>query len=194
MADGQGRNLQSLEQDPEAILIARVIARDQSAFQQLYDRHRPGLARFLIRHTRRPALVDELLNDTMLAVWNQLADFEGQSKLSTWMFAIAYRKATRAMGRSDDPIDADDHELGASDEPGPEENTDRRLANRALRKALEQLSPDHRTVVDLTYFHELGYREIAEIMDCPVDTVKTRMFHARKYLKKILSGESPDWL
>ena len=59
---------------------------------------------------------------------------------------------------------------------------------------MDQLSADHRAVVDLTYFHEMGYREIAAIMDCPVDTVKTRMFHARRHLKQALTGDSSDWL
>ena len=64
----------------------------------------------------------------------------------------------------------------------------------ALLGAIGQLSPNHRAVVDLTYFHGAGYREIAEIMDCPVDTVKTRMFHARRHLKRMLAGEFADWL
>lgn len=194
MADGHVRHAQSWKDDADAALIARVVARDQGAFQELYDRYRPPLTRFLTRHTRRPAMVEELLNDTMLAVWNQLAGFEGHSKLSTWVFTIAYRKAARALERNDDPVDTDDPDYGASDAPGPEETTERGQTHAALRQALQRLSSDHRTVVDLTYFHQMGYREIAEIMDCPVDTVKTRMFHARKYLKKILSGTSPDWL
>ena len=61
-----------------------------------------------------------------------------------------------------------------------------------LAKALAGLSPDHRTVVDLTYFHEMGYKEIAEIMNCPVDTVKTRMFHARRHLRKLLDPMLSD--
>jgi RNA polymerase sigma-70 factor (ECF subfamily) len=63
-----------------------------------------------------------------------------------------------------------------------------------LVRAIGELSPDHRAVVDLTYFHEFGYREIAELMDCPVDTVKTRMFHARRHLRRKLAGELADWL
>ena len=64
----------------------------------------------------------------------------------------------------------------------------------ALITAMSSLSAEHRAVVDLTYFHELGYREIAEIMDCPVDTVKTRMFHARRKLKAAMPGSFADWL
>ena len=59
---------------------------------------------------------------------------------------------------------------------------------------MAQLSADHRAVVDLTYFHGMGYREIAEVVDCPVDTVKTRMFYARRRLKQALSGALADWI
>jgi RNA polymerase sigma-70 factor (ECF subfamily) len=59
---------------------------------------------------------------------------------------------------------------------------------------MDQLSADHRAVLDLTYFHDVGYREIAEIMDCPVGTVKTRMYHARRHLKDMLAGRLADWL
>ena len=59
---------------------------------------------------------------------------------------------------------------------------------------MAELSPDHRAVVDLTYFHELGYREIAEILGCPVDTVKTRMFYARRHLRRCIEGELSDWV
>ena len=64
----------------------------------------------------------------------------------------------------------------------------------ALREAMATLSAEHRAVVDLTYFHGMGYRQIAEIVECPVDTVKTRMFHARRRLKQALPGGLSDWL
>jgi RNA polymerase sigma-70 factor (ECF subfamily) len=81
-----------------------------------------------------------------------------------------------------------------SDEPGPEQRFGARQVQKAVLDAMETLSPDHRTVIDLTYFHEFGYKEIAEIMACPVDTVKTRAFHARRNLKEALSGSLADWL
>jgi RNA polymerase sigma-70 factor (ECF subfamily) len=144
--------------------------------------------------TRRAPLVEEVLNDTMLAVWNRPDRFNGASKLSTWVFAIAYRKALNALRRQDEPVE----DKGAADRPAPGGGPERELADRqaqaALMGALEILSPDHRAVVDLTYYHDMGYREIAEIMACPVDTVKTRMFHARRHLKRILSGRLADWL
>ena len=132
--------------------------------------------------THRPHLVEEVLNDTMLVVWNQPERFNGASKLSTWIFAIAYRKALKALKRQDDPVEDREALVRPSPEPGPEQRLSQRQAQAVLLSAMRELSPDHRAVVDLTYFHEVGYREIAEIMDCPVDTVKTRMFHARRHL------------
>jgi RNA polymerase sigma-70 factor (ECF subfamily) len=80
-----------------------------------------------------------------------------------------------------------------SEEPGPEDLMGRRQTQAILLEAMDQLSADHRAVIDLTYFHETGYREIAQIMDCPVDTVKTRVFHARRRLRAALAGRLPEW-
>ena len=180
--------------EDEAQLMERICARDLRAFETLYRRYHPRLTRFLTNLIRRPQLVEEVLNDTMLVVWNKPESYNGASRLSTWIFAIGYRKALKALSRRDDPQEDLLAERRASAEPGPEMELGRRQAQAALLEAMRQLSPDHRAVVDLTYFHEIGYREIAEIMDCPVDTVKTRMFYARRHLKRVLAGPLADWL
>jgi RNA polymerase sigma-70 factor (ECF subfamily) len=143
---------------------------------------------------RGPDLVEEVLNDTLMVVWRRPESYNGGSKLSTWIFAIAYRKALRARTRSDEPLEDKDAALRASEDAGPEQLMSERQTRRRLLDAIEGLSADHKTVVHLTYFHECGYREISEIMGCPVDTVKTRMFHARRHLKKVLPGALADWL
>jgi RNA polymerase sigma-70 factor (ECF subfamily) len=144
--------------------------------------------------TRRPQLAEEVLNDTLFVVWNRPESFSGRSKLSTWIFGIAYRKALKAMRRQDQPIEDEQLETRPGAEIPADERMERSEASLMLSKAINELSPDHRAVVDLCYFGELGYREIAEIVDCPVDTVKTRMFHARRHLKGRLAGELTDWL
>jgi RNA polymerase sigma-70 factor (ECF subfamily) len=178
----------------EAALFAGVCRNDRRAFEALYRAYHPRLTRFLINMTRRPPLVEEVLNDTMLVVWERPERFNGESRLSTWIFAIAYRKALAAMRRQDVPVE----DPGAANRPSEDRGADRRLEDdevrAVIRGALDGLSADHRAVVDLTYFHEMGYREIAEIMACPVDTVKTRMFHARRHLKRMLGGRLADWL
>ena len=178
----------------EAQLVARIRARDLRAFEELYRNYHPRLTRFLTNLVHRPQIVEEVFNDTMMVVWDKLDSFAGASKLSTWIFAIAYRKAMKALRRQDMPVEDKEADAQVSLEHGPDLQFGQRRAQEALLGAIGALSPDHRAVVDLTYFHELGYREIAEIMACPVDTVKTRMFHARRHLKRKLSGDLADWL
>jgi len=178
----------------EARLIAKIAQKDPRAFEALYRLYHPRLTRFLRNFISRPGMVEEVLDDTLMVVWDGAERYNGQSKVSTWIFAIAYRKGLSARRRQDEPMEDRDAELRASDAPTPEQALGQTDTQRVLRGALDELSADHRMVVDLTYFHDLGYRDIAQIMECPVDTVKTRMFHARRHLKRVLSGELADWL
>ena len=178
----------------ERELLARVSAQDLQAFEQLYRIYQPRLARFLIGMLQRPQLIEEVLDDTMMVVWQTAGSFRGSSKLSTWIFAIAYRKALKARARWPEPVEDEEYDTRVSPDPGPDQQLHHHRLHDALVTAMNQLSREHRAVVDLTYFHGMGYREIAEIVDCPVDTVKTRMFHARRRLKQAMPGTFSDWL
>jgi len=180
--------------DRDAQLIARIRAHDMAAFEELYHGYRSRLTRFLYNLVRRPQIVEEVLNDTLMVVWDRADSFNGASKLSTWIFAIAYRKAMKALRRQDEAVEDRRAEERISSEPGPDDALGRQRVHLLLMRAIGELSPEHRAVVDFTYFHEMGYREIAGIMGCPVDTVKTRMFHARRHLRRRLAGELPDWI
>jgi RNA polymerase sigma-70 factor (ECF subfamily) len=184
----------SAEARADAALLARVASGDRRAFESLYRAYHAPLTRFLFNMTRRPFLVEEVLNDTLFFVWEHPERFNGASRLSTWIFAIAYRKALGALRRQDTPVEDKGAEARPSEESGPEGRLGESQTAQALRAAMDQLSADHRAVVDLAYFHDMAYQEIAEIMACPVDTVKTRMFHARRNLKRSLGGELADWL
>ena len=178
----------------ERELISRVSGRDLAAFEKLYRIYQPRLTRFLSNLVQRPQLVEEVLDDTMMVVWETAQSFRGTSRLSTWIFSIAYRKAIKARKRWPDPVE-DKPDLGhPSPDPNPHQLLQHRRLRDALAAAMQSLSADHRAVVDLTYFHGLGYREIAEVMDCPVDTVKTRMFHARRRLRQAMPGSVSDWV
>ncbi len=141
-------------------------------------------------------LVEEVLNDTLYVVWNQAERFNGTSKVSTWIFAIAYRKALKALSRHDDPLpDAAEDDQPAGDAAArPEARMSLAQARAAIDVALRALSADQRAAMELTYFHGFSYPEIAQIVECPTDTVKTRMFHARRRLKAALPGGLDDWL
>jgi len=142
----------------ERRLIGQIAARQLPAFDTLYRCYHPRLTRFLDRMTRRPGLVEEIMNDTMFVVWNRAESYNGQSKVSTWIFAIAYRKALKALQRLDEPVDDQEADLQASDEPGPEQQLEQQQMNALLLEALASLSAEQRAVVDLTYFHGADYR------------------------------------
>ena len=175
-------------------LIALVRVGDLQAFEQLYRLYHPRLSRFLFHLVRRPQLVEEVINDTLMVVWERAATFNGASKLSTWIFAIANRKAMKALRRQDEPVEDTRAEERLSLDPSPEQEAGQHRLQALLMDAMTNLSPEHRAVVTLTYFQGMGYREFASIMECPVDTVKTRMFHARRQLRRRLAGEFADWL
>jgi RNA polymerase sigma factor (sigma-70 family) len=177
-------------------LIARVCSQELAAFESLYRRYHPRLCRFLHRMLRPEHLIEEVLNDTLYVVWNQAERFNGMSKVSTWIFAIAYRKALKAIDRHDEPMPdaSEDDEPAADLADHPESRISLSQARAAIDVALRKLSSDQRAAVELTYFHGFSYPEIAQIVDCPTDTVKTRMFHARKRLKTAFAGALDDWL
>lgn len=171
----------------EAALMRRVAHGDGAAFETLYGCYYPRLRRFLERVTRRPQLVEEILNDTMLVVWRKAHTYDLSSKVSTWIFAIAYRKSLKTLKRVDRVLEFDPEENASPAKSGPEGEMMQQELRVFLSRAMTALSAEHRAVIELTYYQECSYREIAEIMECPIDTVKTRMFHARRRLKLLLA-------
>jgi len=175
-------------------LLTRVACGNLEAFERLYRLYQLRLTRFLATLLKRPELIEEVLDDTMMVVWQSAGCFRGSSKASTWIFAIAYRKAHKALARWPNPVEDPAVDTRASNDLAPDEELGQQQLRAALLRAMDRLSVDHRPVVDLTYFHDMGYREIAQIVDCPVATVKTRMFHARRCLKQAMSGRMADWI
>jgi RNA polymerase sigma-70 factor (ECF subfamily) len=176
----------------EASLIERIVRRDRAAFEALYRRYFPRLTRFVERMVRRPQVVGEVVNDTMWVVWRKAASYNGQSKVSTWIFSIAYRIALRALGRLRDPVECEAPDAPAPAEAEPDRELMLRQDRRLLEEAMAKLSAEHRAVIDLTYFHDCACREVAQIVGCPVDTVKTRLFYARRRLRVLLAQREGD--
>ena len=169
------------QRDADVALLGRVRHGDRGAFSDLYRRYHPRLYGYLRRLLSDPGTVEEVLDDVMLVVWKDARKFRGNAAVSTWIFGIAYRKAltaVRADCRYQGPLDRR-ADLSAISSQSSERDE-------WIGAALMQLSPDHRQVVELTYFSGFSYQEIAEIAGCPVNTVKTRMFHARRRLKVLL--------
>jgi RNA polymerase sigma-70 factor (ECF subfamily) len=168
----------------EVHLIARIAEGDRKAFEELYHLYHRRMARFLTRLTRRYDIAEEVINDTFWVVWTKAHTFRGESQPSTWILGIAYRKARnafRATARlAEQNLQPELMPLTNEEPTGTEELRD------WLARALAELPVEQRLAVELCY--ELGHscEEIATIMDCPVNTVKTRLFHARAKLQRLL--------
>jgi RNA polymerase sigma-70 factor (ECF subfamily) len=179
----------------DVALLSRIAEGDRNALRQLYGTYYHPLLRFIYRITGRLELAQEGVNDVMLVVWRSSRAFGGRSTVSTWIMGIAYRKALKLLAASrrwtsrfsgvpfDELVERSDALAEQSD------NGDLRDL---LDAALRNLSAEHRAVVELTYFYGCSYEEIAAIAACPVNTVKTRMFHARAKLKKLLPDLGKD--
>lgn len=200
---GHGRQPAGRGDDPkderDLGLLARIAERrDRTALSTLYRLYFDPLQRFLYRITGDPDLAQEGVNDVMLVVWNRASTFSHRSKVSTWIMGIAYRKGLKLAQRAtrwSTRFKGADYEEFVEPVAGTAGLTDELALKDLFAHALKSLSAKHRAVVELTYFHGCSCEEIARIMDCPVNTVKTRMFHARAKLREILPtlGQSgPD--
>jgi len=173
--------------EQEASWIAQIAQGNRDAFEALYRSYRTRLFGYLFRRTDDASLAEELASDVLFEVWRGAKRFKGDSPASTWIFGIAHHKAMSAFRkRRPESVEIEAAAETADPGEGPEEAAASGERGRRLREAIRRLSPDHREVIDLTFFHGCSYTEIARIMKCPVATVKTRMFYARKKLLDIV--------
>jgi RNA polymerase sigma-70 factor, ECF subfamily len=177
----------------DEVLIRRIAQGDRLAMQVLFARHHVRVYRFVLRLVRNEATAEDLISEVFLDVWRQADRFEGRSAASTWLLAIARFKALSSMRRK--PDEELDEETAATIEDSsddPEISLQKKDKSVVLRGCLEQLSREHREVIDLVYYHEKSVEEVAEIVGIPEATVKTRMFYARKKLSELLKAAGMD--
>jgi RNA polymerase sigma-70 factor, ECF subfamily len=177
----------------DEVLIGRIAKGDRLAMQVLFARHQVRVYRFLLRLIGKQAAAEDLLSEVFLDVWRQADRFEGRSAVSTWLLAIARFKALSAMRRKPEEM-LDEGAEAAIEDPAddPEVALQKKDKGEVLRKCLQALSPEHREVIDLVYYHEKSVEEVAEVVGIPEATVKTRMFYARKRLSELLKAAGID--
>lgn len=167
----------------EYVVLERVANGDREAMSELYRIYQPRLFKFVFRLTQSYTVSDELVNDIMLIVWRKAASFRRASKVSTWIFGIAYRQSLQRIGKKKLRIvpgaEPDDMFVEAV---GNVEDED------WVQHGLRALSPPQRLAMVLVFYLGLSYDEVADVSGCPVNTVKTRMYHARQKLKKTLNA------
>ena len=173
----------SSPEERERALLARIAGHDSAAMKELYLLYHRRLARFLMRLTTRYELAEEIINDTFWVVWQHAGDFRGASRVSTWILGIAYRRGLKTLRYAGPPPP----DIDVATEAGTEEPAKQEELNEWMDVALQRLPAEQRMVIEHAYHVGHSCEEIASIMQCPVNTVKTRMFHARRKLRTLLT-------
>ena len=180
----------------DEVLISRIAQGDRLALQVLYGRHHVRVFRFGLQLVRDEQIAEDIISEVFLDVWRQAGKFEGRSAVSTWLLAITRFKALSALRRRKD-AELDDEAANAIEDSSddPEVAVTKKDAGEVLRKCLTALSAEHREIVDLVYYHEKSVEEVAGIVGIPENTVKTRLFYARKKLAELLkaAGVERGW-
>lgn len=174
----------------EVLLLRRVAGDDRDAFDELFENYHPRLFTFLFRLTRSHGAAEELANDVLLTLWKDAGRFRGESKVSTWVFGIAYRQALAHLRKRRLKL------VPFFEQDAVDNETDGRLEREDwVRRGIEDLPPKQKLTVLLVYFLGLSCEETASVTGVPASTVKTRMFHARRKMKLHLAASSvpQDW-
>src|SRR3954462_5297929 len=173
----------------DEMLLGSIADGGRTAMHVLYCRHNVRVYRFILRIVRDTTTAEDLVSQVFLDVWRTAGQFEGRSQVSTWLLSIARFKALTAMRqRRFEDIDQEDVRQIPDSSDTPETSLDRSDTSAILRACVQKLSPAHREIITLVYYHEKSVEEVGQIIGIPQSTVKTRMFYARKQLAELLKG------
>jgi len=177
-------------QELDRAALAGIIQGDRQALAELYNRHAHALVRYLAHLTGDPPVAEELVQDLFMIVWRDAGRFRGDSTVRSWLFGIAHNLGLMELRRKR-PDSLDETAAGrlAAPDPDPADLTDLALDKERLVVALEKLPAAQRAVVELTFYHGLARTEVAQVLDCPVGTVKSRLHYALRALAKELCWE-----
>jgi RNA polymerase sigma-70 factor, ECF subfamily len=191
--NSMNRTSAAMQTTSDEALIERIASGDKLAMQVLFARHQVRVYRFVLRLVRDQSVAEELVGEVFLDVWRQAGRFEARSTASTWLLAIARYKALSSLRRRTDQ-ELDDDKAATIEDPGdsPEVAVLKKNKGEVLRQCLTALTPDHREIIDLVYYHEKSVEEVAQIVGIGENTVKTRMFYARKRLSELLKAAGID--
>ena len=173
----------------DAQLLRQIAQGDRQALSELYALYQRPLFAYLLQLTPDYGLAEELLQDTLVAVWKSAHSFEGRSKVLTWLIGVARRQAHNTLRQRHHPqADLTELEDTPASEPEPEQFALANYERAELAGAIRQLSSIHREVLLLIFVQELSYQEAARILEVPVGTVKSRLNHARRALRTLFEA------
>jgi RNA polymerase sigma-70 factor, ECF subfamily len=189
LSNGRASTTTATKGTADVELIARIAGGNRLAMRVLFARFNERVYRFALRLTADEALAEDVVSEVFFEVWRKAATFEGRSQVSTWILGIARNKALDARkARSTDGWDEEAANAVADPAADPEVAFQKKDLRVVMRKCLAQLSPTHREIIDLVYYHGKSIDEIARLTGAAQATVKTRMFYARKHLAELLGA------
>lgn len=175
----------------DADWISRCRAGDKFAWRHLYDRHAPSIYRLARRMGLSEEKTADVCQEVFLRVYRNLGSFRGEAQFSTWLYRIAVNEVSRAQREGSvrralsAVLGQKSHELEPQPEPGPERRAQATEAAEVLAQILGRMKPKKRTVFVLFELEELSTEEIAQVMGCGVETVKSRLRHARAEFERL---------
>ena len=184
-------------QTSDEVLVQLIASGDKKALQILFARHNVRVYRFILRLLGNESAAEDLVSEVFLDVWRKADRFESRSQVSTWLMAIARNKALTVLRRrTTEELDEEVAEFIEDPSDNPEVAMQKTQRSAVLQDCLSELSPAHREIVDLVYYHEKSIDEVAEIIGVPRNTVKTRTFYARKRIAELMAAKGIEraWL
>jgi RNA polymerase sigma factor (sigma-70 family) len=174
--------------DADTALVRAMARHEQDALRELYASYGRRLFAYALRLTGSQGLAEEVLQDSLLAAWRGAGGYRGEGRVSTWLLGIVHRQAGASRRRKHLPtteLDVAEGVLGGAAEPESEALAKDRQT--LLRRAMTELSPEHRQTLHLVFYQGLSLTEVAEVCGCPLGTVKSRLNHAKARLRGVLS-------
>jgi RNA polymerase sigma-70 factor (ECF subfamily) len=193
------RGTQSVEhsmtaQEQDLDLIRRMASGDENAMRELYAAYGQRLFAYALRLTTDPAMAEDVTQETLVIAWRTAGKFRGEGRLIAWLLGIVHHGAMKALrhASASRPLDALE-ETASGTNPSPEDQAQAEEMKRWVRQGLQDLSTEHRAVLELVFDQGLTLNEVAEVCKCPIGTVKSRLSYARQHLRGVLSRSQEVW-
>ncbi len=181
------RSMAAQEQDLD--LIRRMTVGDENAIRELYATYGQRLYAYALRLTNDPAIAEDVTQETLVVAWRTAGSFRGEGRLIAWLLGIVHHSAMKSLRHVSQPLEEAAPEGNAS----PEDHAQAEEMKRWVRKGLQDLSAEHRAVLELVFYQGLTLNEVAEVCHCPLGTVKSRLSYARRHLRGVLSRSEEVW-
>ncbi len=178
--------------EPHLELLQRLSAGDESALRELYAAYGQRLYAYALRLTSEPALAEDVVQETLVTVWRTAGKYRGQGRVLAWVLGIVHNLALKTLRRRPLPITVEMETTLSAPEASPEMQTQSNEQARWVQQGLQSLSSEHRAVLELVFYQGLSLEETAQVCNCPLGTVKSRLSYARQYLRGVLSRQNVE--